>query len=386
MWQQDNSIFEGLFVLEMANNHWGDLGRGKEIVDQFAELVRFHGVKAAMKLQFRDVARFIHKSFRGNEEIRYIKKTEATRMSKEEFSELVEHIRSSGCLPMATPFDEASVDLCQEFEFPIIKVASSDHNDWPLLEKIATTRKPVIVSSGGANQKGLDDVVAFFDNRQIPLAINHCVSLYPSEDTDLELSQISYLKDRYPNHVIGYSSHEQYDWSASMLLSYGLGARTWERHVDIQRDGVPVSAYCTLPEQAHEWFSAYNKSLEMFGNSQSQRRVVTKPETEYLDALVRGVYAARDLPAGYKFTKDSFLEDVYLAVPLQKGQLSTREILNGVSVVGPIAQDAAVSVNDIDEKFFRSPSLKKMIEERGVDRAGVPRAKNETTKKDSVSP
>jgi sialic acid synthase SpsE len=366
MRHQDDSIFEGLFVLEMANNHWGNLDRGKEIVDQFAELVRFHEVKAAMKLQFRDVERFIHKSFRGTEEIRYIKKTEATRMSKEAFAELVEHIRTSGCLPMATPFDEASVDLCEEFEFSIIKVASSDHNDWPLLEKIATTRKPVIVSSGGAREKGLDDVVAFFENRQIPLAINHCVSLYPSEDSELELSQISYLKKRYQNHVIGYSSHEQYDWSASMYLSYGLGARTWERHVDIERDGVPVSPYCTLPEQAHQWFSAYNKSIEMFGNSETQRRVVSTQEAEYLNALVRGVYAARDLPAGYAFSKESFTEDVYLAVPLQKGQLSTREILNGVTTVLPIAKDAPVKLSDMDEKFFKSESLRKVIEDRGV--------------------
>lgn len=362
----DDSIFEGLFVLEMANNHWGNLDRGKEIVDQFAELVRFHEVKAAMKLQFRDVERFIHKSFRGTEELRYIKKTEATQMSKEAFAELVEHIRISGCLPMATPFDEASVDLCEEFEFSIIKVASSDHNDWPLLEKIATTGKPVIVSSGGAHEKGLDDVVAFFENRHIPLAINHCVSLYPSEDSELELSQISYLKKRYPHHVIGYSSHEQYDWSASMYLSYGLGARTWERHVDIQRDGVPVSPYCTLPEQAHQWFSAFRKSIEMFGNSETQRRVVSKRETEYLNALVRGVYAARDLPAGYIFSKESFTEDVYLAVPLQRGQLSTREILNGVTTVLPIAKDAPVELRDIDEKFFKSESLRKVIEDRGV--------------------
>ena len=80
---------------------------------------------------------------------------------------------------MATPFDEASVDLCVELDLPIIKIASSDMNDWSLLEKTATTRKPVIVSSGGASEKDLDDLVHFFEKRDIPLAINHCVSLYP---------------------------------------------------------------------------------------------------------------------------------------------------------------------------------------------------------------
>jgi N-acetylneuraminate synthase len=362
----DRSIFEGLFVLEMANNHWGNLARGKEIVDQFAELVRHHEVRAAMKLQFRDVESFIHSSFKGNQDLRYIKKTEATRMTQQAFAELVAHIRSSGCIPMATPFDEASVGLCEEFEFEIIKVASSDHNDWPLLERISKARKPVIVSTGGASEKSLDDVVAFFAHRDIPLAINHCVSLYPSEDSDLQLSQITYLKNRYPQNVIGFSSHEQHDWSASMYLSYGLGARTWERHVDIEKDGVPVSPYCTLPDQAHQWFSAYSKSLEMFGNSETQRRVVSREEHEYLNALARGVYARKDLPEGYKFSTGSFLGDVYLAVPLQKGQLSTREILNGVSTVKAISKDSPLLLNHMDPKFFNSPSLRETIESRGV--------------------
>ena len=61
------------------------------------------------------------------------------------------------------------------------------------------TRKPVIVSTGGACEEQIDATVEFFDNRGIPISINHCVSLYPSEDSELELSQIDYLAARYPN-------------------------------------------------------------------------------------------------------------------------------------------------------------------------------------------
>ena len=102
---------------------------------------------------------------------------------------------------MATPFDESSVDLCVELGVQIIKIASSDINDWVLIEKIAKTRKPVIVSTGGSSLKDMDDMVTFFDNRNIPLAINHCVSLYPTEDSELELNQIDFLRNRYPHHV-----------------------------------------------------------------------------------------------------------------------------------------------------------------------------------------
>ena len=62
---------------------------------------------------------------------------------------------------MSTPFDEKSVDLCVEFDMSIIKVPSADNNDWTQLEKIAKTKKPVIVSTGGMSKKDLDDSVNF---------------------------------------------------------------------------------------------------------------------------------------------------------------------------------------------------------------------------------
>ena len=105
-----NDIFEDLFVLELANNHWGDVERGKKIITDFSRIVRFNNVKAAIKLQFRDVDHFIHKDFKDREDIRYIKKTMATKMSEDNYGELINAIKKSGCITMSTPFDEKSVD------------------------------------------------------------------------------------------------------------------------------------------------------------------------------------------------------------------------------------------------------------------------------------
>ena len=360
------SLFENLFVLEAANNHWGDLDRGKKIIQDFATVVRYNNVKAAIKFQFRDVDNFVHEEFKGNQEVRYIKKTEATKMSHDQYKALADAVVKAGCIPMATPFDEASVDLCVKLNFPIIKIASSDINDWSLLERVASTKKPVIASSGGASEKSLDELVTYFEHRDIPLAINHCVSLYPSEDEQLELNQIKYLKNRYPDHVIGFSSHEYHDWHSSMLLSYALGARTWERHVDIDYDGVPVSPYCSLPNQADEWFKAFHKAIEMMGNSEKARRIVSKDEIKYLDALVRGVYARRDLPAGYELSSDTFASDFKLAVPLRKGQLSTREILNGLKITKNVSANDPLTINDIDGPYSSQESLRNLILNRGL--------------------
>src|SRR4029079_19380467 len=119
----NRDIFEDLFVLELANNHLGSVDRGLKIVSAYSRVVRFNNVRAAIKLQLRDVDTFVHKDFRQRSDIRYIKKTLDTQLKHDEIATLVHAIRQGGCIPMATAFDEASVDLCTELGFPVIKVA-----------------------------------------------------------------------------------------------------------------------------------------------------------------------------------------------------------------------------------------------------------------------
>ncbi len=362
----DRDIFDELFVLEMANNHWGSVDRGLKIVTAFSQIVRFNNVRAAIKLQLRSVDTFIHKDFRARSDIRYVKKTEDTKLVPEGFATLVKAIRQSGCTPMATPFDEDSVDLCCDLGIPIIKIASSDLNDWFLIEKIGKTKKPAIVSTGGSSLKDLDDLVTFFQNRNIPLAINHCVSLYPTEDWELEMNQIDFLRARYPSHTIGFSTHEYHDWTSSMLIAYAKGARTFERHIDIRDGGVTVTPYCSLPEQIDTWFKAFHKAKAMCGSAGTQKRIPTQREVTYLDSLVRGVYARRDLPEGHILSD----EDVYLAIPIQKGQISCRELMRGEVLLKPVSADQPIVIDAIDSPYASIESLRELIYRRGIDTAG----------------
>jgi sialic acid synthase SpsE len=357
-----NDIFDELFVLEMANNHLGDVQRGLKIIGNYAQVVRFNNVRAAIKLQFRDVDTFIHKDFRRRDDIRYIKKTLDTRLRPEDFATMVQAIREASCIPMATPFDESSVDFCCELGVAILKIASSDCNDWILIEKMARTKKPVIVSTGGSSLKDIDDLVTFFDNRHIPLAINHCVSLYPSEDCDIELNQIDFLRNRYPHHTIGFSTHEYHDWTSSIQMAYAKGARTFERHIDIQTDGMTVSPYCSVPEQVDTWFKAFHRAKRMCGAPGTQKRLPPQREISYLDSLVRGVYARRDLPVGHVL-QDA---DVYLAIPLQQGQISCRELMRGEVILKAVTKDQPVMIDAIDSPYANIPSLTELIYHRGL--------------------
>lgn len=372
----DKNIFDDLFVLELANNHWGDLNRGLKIINDYGKIVRFNNVRAAIKLQFRDVDNFIHKDYRNRTDVRYIKKTIATKMSHEQYAIMTNAIKRNGCIPMATPFDEASVDLCVKLDLPIIKIASSDMNDWVLIEKIASTRKPVIASTGGSSLKDIDDLVKFFEKRNIPFAINHCVSLYPSEDNEIELNQIDFLKNRYPGHTIGFSTHEYHNWEYSVMMAYAKGARTFERHIDINKDEISVAPYCSLPRNVDKWFKAFQKAKEMCGAPGTAKRIPPLREIQYLDGTVRGVYAKNDLPKGHKISESDF----FLAIPLLKGQISCKELMAGEILINTIKKNQPIFIDDIDSPYAYDEELKSYIYERGISHKPPVTEENSTEK------
>lgn len=104
----------------------------------------------------------------------------------------------------------------------------------------------------------------------------------------------------------------------------------------------------------------------MCGGCSSSRRIIPKQETEYLNALVRGAYSRRDLEPGYVIDKHSFEKDFYLAIPLHKGQLSCREVMNGEKLIAPIKAHERLTIEHVDGPYSEDPSLKKLILNRGV--------------------
>jgi sialic acid synthase SpsE len=182
----------------MANNHMGDLNHAIKLIDEFSKIKKkFSNFEFGFKLQFRNLKTFIHKSKIDRIDLNYIKRFKETELSELEFKKIVHHIKKSGFISVATPFDENSVDLAKKLGIEIIKIASCSFNDWSLLEKIVTTNKPIIASTAGANEEQIDKVISFLKNREKNFSIMHCVAEYPTPNKKLNLSRLKYLINKF---------------------------------------------------------------------------------------------------------------------------------------------------------------------------------------------
>jgi N-acetylneuraminate synthase len=301
--------FDGLFTLEMANNHQGSVEHGKRIIREAAAAAKEHGVRAAVKLQLRDLDSFIHPAYRERKDVKHIPRFLSTRLSKADFRALVDETRARGLYTMATPFDEPSVDFLQELGVEIVKVASCSATDWPLLEKIAGTGKPIIVSVGGLSIKEVDKVVSFFEHRGVLFALMHCVAIYPTPADKLSLDFIETLKGRYPHLTVGFSTHELPGDTMTIGMAYAKGARIFEKHIGVPTETIQLNAYSANPTELRAWLVAYKTAVaSCWGNG----RPVSEIERADLQSLRRCVFAKVPIKKGEVISR----EQVFFAMPL----------------------------------------------------------------------
>src|SRR5438309_596367 len=198
-----------LFVFEMANNHMGRVEHGLRIVEAMREASRGFPFSFAIKLQYRDIDSFIHPDYIHRHDLKFVKRFSETRLSWKQFKQLKDAIENAGFISVCTPSDEISVDRIEEHGYKFIKISSCYLTDWPLLERIAKTNKPVIASTAGAGLAEIDRVVSFFRHREKVLSLMHCGGEYPTGAGNLHLGPIRLLKQGYPDVEYGSSTDER---------------------------------------------------------------------------------------------------------------------------------------------------------------------------------
>lgn len=353
MKNKENSFdFNNLIIFEIANNHQGSVEHGKRIIKEMAICANEAAVRGAVKFQFRDLDTFIHPEYAKDLNNKAVQRFQSTRLSQGQFAELVREAKDLGLITIATPFDEASVDLAEKLGIEIIKVASCSSNDWPLLEKIAKSGKPVICSIGGLSIKDIDKVVSFFESRSVVFALLHCVGVYPSEIYEINLNQIDMLKNRFPQLTIGFSTHEHPDSILPIAIAYAKGARIFEKHVGVPTEKIKLNDYSANPEQVRRWLKSYKDAVALCGSQGP--RIVSEKEVTNLRTFMRGVFAKTDICKGQHIP----VESVFFAFPLSADQLTPAQFREGL-----IANRDYRENEKLDEEMVRyvAPTKKEIV-------------------------
>ncbi|OQS11546.1 spore coat protein [Chromobacterium violaceum] len=346
-----------LFIFEMANNHMGNVEHGVALIRAIRESCQGFDFDFGFKLQYRNLDTFIHSSFKGRDDVKYVKRFEETRLQPEQMQKLVAEMKANGFKAICTPFDEESVDLIEAHGIEIIKIASCSFTDWPLLERIAQSDKPVVASTAGARREDIDKVVSFMLHRGKDLTIMHCVAEYPTPDDHLHLARIKTLRQQYAGVRIGYSTHEDPDLMEPIMLAVAQGATVFEKHVGLPTDQYGINNYSANPEQVRRWLAAAARALAMLGDGEDD--AVSETEQASLRSLRRGVFATRPVAAGEALTADN----VSFAFPPVEGQLTANEWSKYVRYTAktPIAADAPVMAADLEPVNLRD-KVQKAVE------------------------
>lgn len=311
-----------LFIFEMANNHQGSVEHGKRIIREIRNVCDdFPEFEFAFKFQYRDLDTFIHPDYKNRDDIKNVKRFRETKLNREQFGELLEYVRQNRFKAICTPFDEASVDIIADQKYDYIKVASCSFTDWPLLEKIATKKMPVIASGAGSSIEDLNNVVNFFANRNIDFSLMHCVAEYPTDNDHLQMNQIDYYKKKYPSIRIGFSTHEDPNNMLPIRIAVSKGAQIFEKHVGVPTEDIVLNGYSANPEQVRRWLSAAREVYSACGVV-GERYPSTEKEQADLAALKRGVFVRNRISCGHVIDAS----DIFMAFPCVPGQLVASDL------------------------------------------------------------
>lgn len=280
---------ETLIIAEIGNNHEGDLDLAKKMIASAAQA-------GAQAVKFQTIVPDKLVSVKEKETVELFQKFQFT---QQQFEQLKTFSDENGVMFLSTPFDPESARFLDPL-VPAFKIASGDNNYWPLIEVLADTGKPVILSTGMTDFKSINKVKQFIESRwkaygiSSHLVILHCVSLYPTPPDLANLQTIRYLIDNLGGNV-GYSDHTLGIEAA--VLSVALGARVIEKHFTLDKNysDFPDHAISMDSDDLAKLVRRVQETREMLG---SYSVSVEEKQGEIAKVARRSIVAKTDLPAG----------------------------------------------------------------------------------------
>tara|TARA_B110001450_G_scaffold245938_1_gene259512 strand:+ start:5059 stop:6123 length:1065 start_codon:yes stop_codon:yes gene_type:complete len=303
--QEISSLSKPFIIAEMSGNHNNDLGRALELVEiahkAGASAIKIQTFTAdTMTLDLNENEFFVsdkNNIWEGQSLYQLYQKAHTPWEWHEEIFTLASKL---GMVSFSTPFDETAVDFLEDLNVPAYKISSLEFNDIPLILKVASLNKPVILSTGMASLSEIETVVNIFKevgNKNF--ALLKCTTSYPADPRDTNISTIRALKNIFQCEV-GLSDHTMGSGVACASVSHG--ANIFEKHFTISRDDGGVdSSFSLEPHELSLFVEEINRAAQSQGNVLFGPSGAEKNSLQYR----RSIYVSKKIKAGEMFNKDN---------------------------------------------------------------------------------
>lgn len=278
------------FIAEMNTSHFGKMDVAMEMIER----ARLVGANCVKFQSWSADTLYSDRYYRNNPIAkRFVDKFA---LSQEQQKQLSEHCKQTGISFASTPYSRSEVDfLLEHCHVPFIKIASMEITNLPFLEYISRTGSAIVLSTGMSTyqeiQKAVETIIEVGNEN---FAILHCVSVYPAEENDLNLLNITALREMFPTHVVGYSDHSI--GSSASCAAVTLGASIIEKHFTLDNTVIGMdNQMATLPDEFADMITSCNNFHAMLG---SKNRVLTEDEKKQKSSMRRSIIAVNNICAG----------------------------------------------------------------------------------------
>ncbi|MFX1391966.1 MAG: N-acetylneuraminate synthase [Promethearchaeota archaeon] len=292
-------------IAEVGVNHNGEVSIAKELVE-LAARANFDAIKfqtfSADNLLLKSTPKVQYQKFNSDDQENFYDMIKKYELSKKDFKELQIYSSKYNIIFLSTPFDMISVDLLDQLDVPAYKVGSGDMNNFPLLEKICSKGKPILLSTGMATLEEVKNSVGFIKSRNVEeIVIFQCTTNYPASLKEINLNVIDTFMHEFPDHLIGFSDH-----SIGFEASIGAaakGVKVIEKHITLDKGMEGPDHKASLgPEDLENWTRSIRNLEESLG---SFRKVPSKIELEIAKTVRKSIVTTKDLIKGDIFSKEN---------------------------------------------------------------------------------
>ncbi len=282
-------------VSEVNSSHNGNMETARKMIDASVKI----GCNC-VKFQSWSVDSLYSKTYYDENPIakRFVKKFS---MSPDQLKELAIYCKKMNISFSSTPYSEEEVDfLVEECDVPFIKIASMEINNLEFLRYIGKKHVPIVLSTGMSTIGEIKDAVDVLHTVGVDqMTILHCVSIYPTILTSVNLNNIVGLRERFPMHPIGFSDHTEGDEAAVAAVALGVGVI--EKHLTLDKSKVGMdNGMATEPDIFSTLVKKCNDIQIALG---SKERVLIQQELEQRKNMRRSITATRDIASGERISE-----------------------------------------------------------------------------------